>query len=106
MAAPRGPHHSGSFNRRSRTINAASTANRATVCWRDGRTLAAHPPHKTGTPAYWTTGHVDNLDLARRNGATITMIDGRPCAPEVSTCNYSIGASDGNRARTEPHSQW
>jgi hypothetical protein len=104
MAAPRGPHHSGTFNRRSAQLNRQATANPNTICWRDGLTLAQHPAHKTGTPARWTTGHIDNLDLAQRNGARIHIIDGRPCAHEASTCNYSTGAADGNRAR-EPHTE-
>lgn len=104
MSAPRGPHHSGSFNKRSQALNRAATANPNTICWRDGLTLAAHPPHHTGTPARWTTGHIDNLDQAHRNSAVIIYIDGRPCAHEASTCNYSIGAATGNRQR-EPHSE-
>lgn len=84
------PHHAGSHPRRARKLCEAAKANPNTVCWRCGRTLAAHPPHRNGKPAYWTAGHlIDGLK------------DG-PLAPEASTCNYRAGAILRNQKHATP----
>ena len=81
------PHHRGTYPKRSRQLVALARAMQSTTCWRCGRTLAEHEPHKNGKPAKWTAGH---------------MVDGEvdgPLAPEASTCNFSAGATAGNRKR-------
>jgi hypothetical protein len=94
-------HHRGSYHVTSRRMNAAANADPNATCWRDGLTLAQHPP---GT--HWTCGHVDNPALYAQHPSThARMIDGRLCAPEVSRCNYSNGATTGNTAR-EPSTPW
>ena len=87
MAKRKAAHHRGTYAAEARRVRAAANANPATRCWRCGRTLAEHPPHRNGRPARWTAGHI-------HDGQT-----GGPLAPEASTCNYSAGASAGNRRR-------
>jgi hypothetical protein len=90
----KGPHHRGSYARRARLVRQAAYADPTTKCWRCGRTLAEHPPHRTGTQARWTAGHVRDGDVTS------------PLAPEVSRCNYSAGATLGNTGRSpgrNPH---
>lgn len=80
-------HHRGTHQTRARAITTAANANPNTRCWRCGRTLPEHPPHRNGRPPYWTAGH---------------LIDGQvggQMLPEASTCNYSAGATAGNRRR-------
>ena len=86
-ARTKGAHHRGDYHVRSRQVRDQANADPTTTCWRCGRTLAQHPPHKNGKPARWTAGH---------------LIDGdptSPLAPEASTCNYSAGATTGNARR-------
>lgn len=95
MATRKPAHHKGTYHVLSRRMNAQANADPTATCWRDGLTLAAHGPGK-----HWTCGHVDNPDLyARHPSPYATRIDGRLCAPEVSRCNYSNGASEGNKRR-------
>lgn len=63
----------GDYHVRSRRITAAARANPDTPCWRCGRTLDQHPPHKSGANPRWHAGHVTP--------------DGRDLRPEASTCN-------------------
>lgn len=80
MGRTKGPHHRGTYHRRSLAIVTAARSNPATRCWRCGRTLTEHPPHHNGRPPFWTAGHI---------------IDGQvngELRPEASTCNYSAGA--------------
>ena len=100
----RAPHHSGTHQRRARQIVGAANARDAaaaagigepTRCWRCGHTLAEHQPHHDGQPARWTAGHVIHGQV---NGEL---------RPEASTCNYSDGATHGNRRRRRRWSrQW
>lgn len=93
--APRDAHYLGGYDRRARALVAAATANRATKCWRCGRTLEQHPPHHTGKPARWTAGHV-------RDGDPLS-----PLLPEASTCNYSAGAQRVNgKPVAQPTRRW
>ena len=78
-------HYQGSYHVRSRIVRQAAYADLTTRCWRCGRTLDQHPPHKTGKPARWTAGHVIDSDPTS------------PLLPEASTCNYREGAKLGNR---------
>lgn len=74
-------HYSGTYQRRAQLLRQRANANPDTRCWRCGRTLADHPPHKNGKPARWTAGHV---------------IAGDPASdllPEASTCNYRAGGA-------------
>lgn len=83
--ARRDPHYRGDYDARARRLTRAAAADPFTRCWRCGRTLQDHPPHKTGRPARWTAGHV---------------LDGNPASPllpEASTCNYTAGAELGQR---------
>lgn len=82
-----GAHHRGTYPARARALRARANADPLTRCWRCGRTLAEHPPHRNGKPARWTAGH---------------LVDGQedgPLAPEASTCNYSSGGRLGNARR-------
>ena len=91
----RRPHHAGSFQVRSAALRRAAYGNPATRCWRCRLTMAEilvkHPK------ARWTAGH---------------LIDGQiggQLAPECSPCNFSAGASMGNRLRKprpNPSRQW
>jgi hypothetical protein len=60
-------------------IREAANANPATVCWRCGKTIQDHRPHRSGRPAFWTAGHLRDGDASS------------PLAPEASTCNYRAG---------------
>ena len=98
-------HHRGQYHTASRQMNAAANADPTCTCWRDGLTLDQHP---AGTR--WTCGHVDDVALyARHPSPHARYIDGRLCAPEVSRCNYSHGATHGNQQRWAadvPESWW
>ncbi|MEZ5217867.1 MAG: hypothetical protein R2715_15080 [Ilumatobacteraceae bacterium] len=80
------------YAKRAAAVRAAAKRNPDTRCWRCGRTLAEHAPHKSGRAAWWTAGHVNDGEV------------GGELRAEASTCNYSAGASYGNaqRTRTEP----
>jgi hypothetical protein len=84
---PKPAHYRGSYHVASRRVREAAAASPYTTCWRCGRTLAQHPPHKTGKPARWTAGHLRDGDPSS------------PLLPEASTCNKSAGAAHGNRLR-------
>lgn len=95
-------HYRGTYHVAAQRVRATAYADPTTRCWRCGRTLDQHAPHKTGRPATWTAGHIIDSDPTS------------PLAPEASTCNKSAGATYGNRlrrarkarqARQEPTSQ-
>jgi hypothetical protein len=73
-------HRRGSHGQKAakRVVDAAK-ANPHTLCWRCGRTLEQHPPHKSGRPAFWTAGH------------TVDTSSTCPLLPEASVCNFSAG---------------
>ena len=88
-------HNGPNYKRLARLIRRHANANPATACWYCGRTLAEHPPHKNGRPAFWTAGH---------------LIPGQPdheltlgsLVAEASVCNF---VHDNNRGQAvEPHS--
>lgn len=83
------PWHKGAYDTQSRKLVAAARANPETRCWRCGRTLAEHRPHRTGRPATWHAGHL------------IDSMVGSPLLPEASTCNTkaSVQARRPRRAR-------
>lgn len=69
----------GSYPRRAKAVRDAAYASPGTKCWRCGRTLAEHPPHRSGRLSFWQAGHV---------------IDGDPRSPlraEASYCNQVAG---------------
>lgn len=79
------PQHRGTYHVRSRHLVKMAYADPDTKCWRCGKTLPEHEPHKTGAPPKWTAGH---------------LVDGQvggPLLPEASTCNYSAGGILGNQ---------
>lgn len=86
MGKAKAAHHRGPHQRLARIVVARARANPATLCRRCLLRLDQHPPHRDGRAAYWTAGH-DDRDLTL------------PMGPEASTCNYSAGASKGNRQR-------
>jgi hypothetical protein len=86
---PKAPHHSGTHQRRAARLKARADADPTTRCWRCGKTLADHAPHRNGKPATWTAGHPDGYE----------GVPDAPLLPEASTCNYSHGATYGNRQR-------
>jgi hypothetical protein len=85
-------HYRGSYHVRARHVRQAAQANLSTRCWRCGKTLAEHEPHKNGKPAAWTAGHL-------RDGDPMS-----PLAPEASTCNFKAGRTMQAQA-TEPRSR-
>lgn len=102
MSGQRKPWHSGSFNRQARQMNQAAAADPTCTCWRDGLTLDQHPPGQR-----WTCGHVEDPALyALHPSPHARYIDGRLCAPEVSRCNYSNGATTGNTLRRPRNDSW
>lgn len=94
MAKTKSAHHRGNFDLRSTALRAAAYANPHTRCWRCGLTLTEHPPHRNGKPARWTAGHIVDGQI------------GGELRPEASTCNYSAGATAGNRKRNPTSEQW
>lgn len=81
--------HGKDHARRARTVRAQANASPATVCWRDGLTLAEHAPHKSGAPARWQAGHTRDIDCE-----TCGRTHGDPTSallPEASTCNAIAG---------------
>ena len=87
--------HGANYRRLAPLVVRRAQANPDARCWRDGLTLAEHRPHRNGRPATWTAGHI--IDGKPDHELTIADL-----AAEASTCNYSAGASYGNRQRTEP----
>ena len=81
------PHHRGRYHQQSRALVAAAYADPNTRCAKCGRTLAQHPPTKTGNPPRWSAGHVIDGQI---NG---------PLQPEVLSCNSRAGAALGNHQR-------
>lgn len=86
MRRPRA-HYSGDYQTRRRYLIAAANRDPTTLCWRCRRTLADHPAHKNGRPAYWTAGHIRDGDPTS------------PLAAEASTCNYKAGGRLGSQRR-------
>ena len=78
-------HHAGTYRVRADATRTKANNNPATTCWRCGRTLAQHPPTKTGKPPQWTAGHIRDSDPTS------------PLKPEATTCNYSAGGVLGNQ---------
>lgn len=87
-------HYRGSYHVTSRRVRQAAQADPLTRCWRCGRTLAEHPPHRNGAPARWMAGHI------------VDGLIGGPLAPEASTCNLSAGATAGNQRRGRTLLRW
>jgi hypothetical protein len=85
----KGPHHRGRYHVRSRALVKAAYLNPLTECWRCGRTLAQHPPTKTGRPPKWSAGHV-----------TKGQVDGL-LLPEVLSCNVRAENEHRKAKRTE-----
>jgi hypothetical protein len=87
-------------------VRAYAKADANAVCWRCGRTLPEHPPHKNGSPPHWQAGHtVDGsttwepwVHVTRTPHPALTGPGGW-LAPEASTCNTSAGATTGNARR-------
>lgn len=73
-------HYTGSYHVQARRIRTLAYANPDTRCGRCGRTLAKHPPTKTGKAARWQAGHVIDGQV---NGAL---------RPEADVCNAAAGA--------------
>ena len=80
-------HYAGNYHVQSRRVRLAANTNPLTTCWRCGLTLGQHAPHKSGKPARWTAGHVDN------------GLPGGLLMAEASTCNFAAGAEHGNEMR-------
>lgn len=76
----KGPHRTGDYARRAALVRAAAAADVSTKCWQCGLTQAEHGRK-------WTAGHERDGDPTAR------------LLPECERCNYSRGASAGNRRR-------
>ncbi len=87
MPARKRDHYRGSYAREAAEVRRRANADPSTRCQRCGLTLAEHRPHRSGRPATWDAGHVHDGQV------------GGPLGPEVSTCNRSAGAAEGNRRR-------
>lgn len=95
-------HYRGGYHVNSAKVRAQANADPLTRCWRCGRLLPEHQPHRNGKPARWTAGHLRDSDPTS------------PLLPEASTCNLKAGATYGNRLRgarrdtqnTPEHTSW
>lgn len=88
------PHHrTWDYIKRSERVRREAYANPAHPCWRCGRTLAEHPPHRSGRAATWHAGH------------TIKGDNASPLRAEASTCNLAAELTGRrvNRATGYPH---
>ncbi len=79
-ALGKGPHHSGSYQRRAKQVRDQANADTGTRCWQCGKTQQEHG-------RAWTAGHEHDGDPSSR------------LLPECAGCNYSRGATAGNRRR-------
>lgn len=82
---PKAPHHKGSYAADAKRVRDAANADPRTRCWRCGHTLGQCQPHRTGRPATWTAGHLND-------GETGGLL-----LPECSTCNVRAGARLGEQ---------
>ena len=73
----RKPWHSGDYQARQRAL--MRTVRSTSRCWRCGRLLHEHRPHKDGRSPFWTAGHIVDSDRSS------------PLALEASTCNFEAG---------------
>lgn len=100
-------HHSGRYHHDARKVRTAADATPLAICWRDGLTLAQHPPHHNGNQPRWTAGHT--IDGAANARPWLRVTERPPAgpwlAPEASTCNYSNGARRTNTQRANPQSR-
>jgi hypothetical protein len=87
--------HGANYRRLAPLVVRWANTNPHATCWRCGKTIDKCKPHRNGKPARWTAGHLKDGQL----DATLTIAD---LHPECSGCNYSSGASFGNRQRVEP----
>jgi hypothetical protein len=76
----------GTYTVQAKAVRAKAYADPRTVC-PCGRTLAQHPPTRSGNPATWSADHVRPGDPTS------------PLRPMVLGCNASAGAAHGNRMR-------
>jgi hypothetical protein len=100
-------HRRGTYQHNRNRVVATANSTPHAVCWRDGLTLAAHPPHRNGDPAKWEGGHT--IDGAVNAPAWLNVTRRPPpgpwIAPEASTCNRSNGAHRTNTLRANPRSR-
>jgi hypothetical protein len=91
MPKRKGPHHTGSYDRKAKAVRDAANADASTRCWQCQRTRAEHG-------RAWTAGHERDGDPTSR------------LLPECAGCNYSRGARAGNLNRKlgvlRPTRQW
>lgn len=79
MSGVKAAHHRGNYQTRAARVRAAANADPTTRCWRcDGLTRPDDP---------WTAGHI------------VDSHPDSPLAAEHASCNYSAGATLGNRRR-------
>ena len=81
-------HHRRTYHVQSRRIVAYARANPDTRCWRCHLTHDEYAARHGASAARWTAGHTTDGE-----------IDGE-LRPEHAHCNYSAGATHGNRRRT------
>ena len=96
------PHHKDPrFVKAARLVRRAANANPRAICWRCGRTLEQHEPHRNGKRPSWQAGHTIDGVLGP---AWLKVTEPPPkqkafLAAEASTCNLTHGAITGNRRR-------
>lgn len=102
-----GSHHRGRYTAYRKQLMQLAAVTPDAVCWRDGLTLAQHPPHRDGTPAKWTAGHTVDGDPHAMPWLHPTRQPpaGSWLALEASTCNYANGARRTNKFRANPQSR-
>lgn len=82
--------YAGNYQRRAKAVTRTAYLNPDTQCARCGKTLAEHPPTKSGRQPKWHAGHAWPND------------PNAPLRPEVESCNVAEG---NDRRRGNPHSE-
>lgn len=103
----RDAHYRGRYDRHRRLLLDLAATHRDAICWRDGLTLAQHPPHRDGKPATWTAGHTVDGDPGAVPWVKVHAVPppGSWLALEASTCNYANGARRKNKIKANPQSR-
>ena len=92
--AGRKPHRRGSYQQQAKAVTRAAAADPTTLCWRCGKMLHQHPPHKNGRPAFWTAGHL------------FDGVPDSPLLPEASVCNFHAGQETRHRQELRTTRTW
>ena len=102
MNVGKAPHHAGNYHVQAQRVRDAANADPYAICWRDGLTLAQHPPHADGSRPTWTAGHTI---MGAANSQAWLNVRQRPpvgawLAPDASVCNYADNGTHRKRQGT------